>query len=217
MSIAGLTLNNLDLLLIVILFVGVLIGLVRGMMPQLISAVSIWLGLVITLWLYKPFSFRILQGLGIGKTGADTLSFFILLIVFFNAVRLLVNYLSKPPEEKIQKKKSKDDPLAEAAKTTTERFVIGPLNALGGMAMGFILITLWMAIILGAFQFILQDALFEAGVPKPGLTRELKQSMLVRSYFNQVLWVLAQSVDLFIPKNADIFKVVLMKILGTTG
>ncbi len=217
MSIAGFNLNNLDLLLIVILFIGVLVGLVRGVLPQVISAVSIWLGLVITLWLYKPFSFRILQGLGIGKMGADTVSFFILLIVFFNGVRLLVNYLSKPPEEKIQKKQSKDDPLAEAAKTTTERFVIGPLNALGGMVMGFILTTLWMAIILGAFQFILQDALFEAGVPEPGLARELQQSALVRFYFNQVLWAIVQSVDLFIPRNADIFKVVLMKILGTTG
>ena len=167
MSIAGLNLNNLDLLLIVILFVGVLIGLVRGVIPQVISAVSIWLGLVITLWLYKPFSFRILQGLGIGKTAADTLSFFILLIVCFNGVRLLVNYLSKPPEEKIQRKKSKEDPLAEAAKTTTERFVIGPLNALGGMAMGFILITLWMAIILARFSLFFKMPFLKLACQNP--------------------------------------------------
>ncbi len=210
-------LNNLDLLLILILFIGALIGLVRGALAQLISAISIWLGLVVTLWLYKPFSFRILQGIGMSKNSADTLAFFILLIVFFNAVRLLVRYLTVPPEERKRKKKSKEDPLADAAKSATERFVLGPLNALGGVVMGLILTILWVAIVMGALQFILQDAVFEAGVPKPGLARELKQSLLVRSFFNQVLWVLAQSVDFFIPKNADIFRVVLGKILGTTG
>jgi uncharacterized membrane protein required for colicin V production len=209
--------NNLDFALLLLLFIGMLIGMIRGALSQTVSAVSIWLGLVATLWLYKVFSFRILQGLGLARIGADTLAFFILLIVFFNAFRLLVRYLTKPPEEKKKRKKDKDDPLAEAAKSATERFVIGPLNAIGGMAMGFVLTTLWMAIILGVLQFILQDALFEAGVPRPGLARELRQSFLVASYFNQVLWYLSQSVDFFVPRNADIFKTVLAQILGTTG
>lgn len=215
MTIAGL--NNLDLLLIVILFIGALIGLVRGPLPQIISIVSIWLALVVTLWLYKMLSFRILQGLGMGADAADALAFVILLIVSFNGIRLIIRYLTVPPEERKRRKKSKEDPLADAAKSATERFVIGPLSALGGMVMGLILTTLWVAIILGALQFILQDAVFEAGLPKPGLARELKQSVLVASFFNRVLWLLAQSVDFFIPKNADIFKVVLGKILGTTA
>lgn len=213
MSIAGL--NNLDLVLIVILFIGILIGLIRGTLPQVVSAISIWLGLIITLWLYKIFSFRILQGLGLGKTASDTMAFIILLIVFFNVVRLVVRYLTVPPEEKKRKKMSKDDPLVEATKSATERFIIGPLNALGGMAMGFVLTTLWLAVILGVLQFILQDALFEAGVPRPGLARQLRQSFLVHGYFNQILWGLSRSLELFIPSSADIFKVVLIKILGS--
>lgn len=215
MSIAGL--NNLDLALIIILFVGILIGLLRGILPQIVSIISIWLGLVATLWLYKTFSFRILQGLELGKTASDTMAFIILLIVFFNGIRLVVRYLTVPPEEKKRKRMSEDDPLMEATKSATERFVIGPLNAIGGMAMGFALTTLWMAVILGVLQFILQDALFEAGVPRPGLARQLRQSVLVHSYFNQVLWGLSQSVDFFIPKNADIFRTVLARILGTAG
>lgn len=215
MSIAGL--NNLDLALIIILFVGILIGLMRGILPQVVSIISIWLGLVATLWLYKTFSVRILQGLELGQTASDTLAFIILLIVFFNGIRLVVRYLTVPPEERKRKRMSEDDPLLEATKSATERFVIGPLNAIGGMAMGFILITLWMAVILGVLQFILQDALFEAGVPRPGLARQLRQSVLVHAYFNQVLWGLSQSVDLFIPKNADIFRTVLARILGTAG
>ena len=102
-------LNTLDLLLLVILFIGILAGFVRGAISQLVSVVSIWLGLVATLWLYKPLSERILQpevsGFGIAKTPADVLAFVILLLVFFNAFRLLVKYLAVPPEEKKRKKR----------------------------------------------------------------------------------------------------------------
>ena len=217
MVIAGL--NTLDLLLIVILFVGVLIGFIRGAVSQLISAVSIWLGLVVTLWLYKPFSERIIQdSLGIGKVGGDTLAFLILLLVFFNAFRLLVKALSTPPEErKKKKKKDSEDPLAEAAKTTTER-ITGCFNSLGGMAMGFILTTLWIALILGVIQFIFQPT--GTDVPYSGFSRGLVANLrtsTLRPMFNSVLWALSQSVDLFVPKNADIFKVVLRTIIGTTG
>lgn len=200
-------LNTLDFLLILFLFIGMLIGLVRGVMPQVVSLMSIWLGLVVTLWLYKPFSFRILQGVGFAKSTADTLSFLILITVFFNAVRLVVRYLTVPPEERKKKKKDPDDPLAEAAKTATEKYVLGPLKALGGMVLGLVLMTLWLSLILGLLQFIFQDALFEGGaVPRTGLRNELRYSLLVDYYFNPVLWGLAQSVDFFIPKNADIFR-----------
>src|SRR5262245_4122639 len=104
-------LNTLDLLLFVILFVGILIGFVRGAVSQIVSVVSIWLGLVVTLWLYKSLSERILQpdvsGFGMAKTPADVLAFLILLLVFFNAFRLLVKYLAVPPEEKKKKKRKR--------------------------------------------------------------------------------------------------------------
>lgn len=217
MAIAGL--NNLDLLLLVILFIGVLVGFVRGVLPQVISIASIWLGLVTTLWLYKPFSERILRdALGVGKIGGDTLAFLILLMVFFNGFRLIVRALTVPPEERRKKrKKSQDDPLAEAAKTTAERLV-GFVNALGGMVMGFILTTLWIALFLGVLQFIFQPT--GTDVPYSGFTRGLVVNLrtsVLRGMFNNVLWLLSQSVDLFIPKNADIFRVVLQTIIGTTG
>jgi len=91
--------------------------------------------LVVTLWLYKPFSINILQGLGIPTIGSDTMSFLILLFIFVNAFNLGVKALSAPPEERKKKKKSKEDPLAEAAKSASQRFVIGPLNMIGGAVM----------------------------------------------------------------------------------
>lgn len=209
-------LNTLDLLLFVILFVGILIGFVRGAVSQIVSVVSIWLGLVVTLWLYKPLSERILQpdvsGFGMAKTPADVLAFLILLLVFFNAFRLLVKYLAVPPEEKKKKKRKrgKVGPPEDVTPSAYQRFIGGPLNAIGGLAMGLILTTVWLALILGVIQFIFQPT--GTDVPYTGFSRgmvtNLRTSTLL-PLFNRVLFVIVQSVTLFVPRNADILKGVL--------
>ncbi len=211
MDIAGL--NALDLLLIVLLLIGMLLGLTRGALSQIVSAVSIWLGLVATLWLYKTFSFRIFQGLSIGVTASDTLAFLTLLLVFFNAFRLLVKYLTKPPEEKKKKKKSQIDPLAEAAKSASERMA-GIFQLIGGMVMGFVLTTFWLTLILAVIQFIFQPT--ETTIPYTGfaggLVTNIQTSALV-PIFNGLLRALVISLDLFVPRNADILRGVIEKIV----
>jgi hypothetical protein len=206
-------LNTLDLLLLVLLIVGILAGFVRGAVSQLVSVVSIWLGLVATLWLYKPLSVQILQpetsGFGIAKTPADVMAFLVLLLVFFNGFRLLVKYLAVPPEERKKKKRKagKVGPLEEVKPSATQRFITGPLNALGGLAMGLILTTLWLALILGVLQFIFQPT--GTDVPYAGFSRGLVTNLrtsILLPFFNLVLTGLVQSVDLFVPRNADILK-----------
>ena len=204
MEIGGL--NTLDLLLIVILGIGAVVGFMRGIVPQLFSIASIWFGLIVTLWLYKPFSNYILQGLGLPAIGSDTISFLLLFVVFFNLIRLGIKLISTPPEERKLKKKSKDDPLAEAAKSTTQRFVIGPLNLLGGAFLGIILTGLWTAILLGAMQCLFQPTQVTA---TRGISYNLSTSALV-PVFNQILGWLVWSVSFFVPKNATILK----KVLG---
>ena len=218
------SLNNLDFILIILLFVGVMVGFTRGAVSQLISLISIWLGLVATLWLYKPLSNYILQDVfvdfGIGETGSDTAAFLLFLFVFFGAFRILLKYLAVPPEERTRRRRRRDteDPLAEAAKTTSQR-AAGCFNAIGGMVMGFILTTLWLALLLGVLQFIFQPT--STDVPYSGffngLVINLRGSVLVHSLFNPVLWLLARSLSLFIPKNADIFESVLSRLAGTAG
>lgn len=222
MNIAGL--NTLDLILIVLLFIGVLMGFIRGGVSQIISMVSIWLGLVATLWLYKPLSNYIFQDVlidfGIGETGSDTVAFLLLLFVFFGAFRILIKYVAVPPEERRKKRKRKDteDPLAEAAKTTSQR-VAGCFNAIGGMAMGFLLTSLWLALLLGVLQFIFQPT--GTNVPYTGffngLVSNLRSSVLVHSWFNPMLLLLYRSLSLFIPSGANIFETVLSKLVGTAG
>jgi uncharacterized membrane protein required for colicin V production len=205
--------NALDFLLLFILFIGVMVGVMRGVLPQLFSLISIWLGLVATLWLYQLFSFNILQGLGIPAIGSDTMSFLILLIVFVTIVNLLVKSLSTPPEERKRKKKSKDDPLAFVGASATQRFVIGPLNFIGGAVMGLLLTTLWAALVLGAMQFIFQPTEVPVGVGfTANMTNQLRGSLTV-PWFNKVLYVLNQSVTWFVPPSADFLR----KVLGFIG
>jgi hypothetical protein len=217
MEFAGL--NTLDLLLLLLLFVGMMIGFVRGAVSQIVSMVAIWLGLVVTLWLYQILSERIIREvLPIGKIGGETLAFMFLLAIFFVGFNIIIKKLAVPPEEKKKKrKKDTEDPLAEAAKSTSER-VTGCVNAIGGIAMGLLFTVLWLALLLGVLQFIFQDT--GTQVPYTGFSRGLVTGMrtsLLMPWFNWVLWGLATSLRLFIPKNADMFEVVLQQILGTTG
>jgi len=212
MQIAGL--NTLDLLFLVMLGLGILFGLMRGVIPQLISLFSIWLALVATLWLYKPFSVHILQGLGIPEVGSDTLAFLILIIIFSNAFRFIIKALSTPPEERKRKRMPKEDSVVQTAKSTTERFIIGPLNLIGGAIMGVVLTSLWIALIMGLVQFIFQPSdvpLDQYGASFRRIVVQLRTSALL-PFFNELLVLLSRSVSLFIPRNADIFNKILQYI-----
>jgi hypothetical protein len=84
--------------------------------------------------------------------------------------------------------------------------------------MGLVLTMLWIALLLGVIQFIFQPT--GTDVPYTGFSRGLVSNLrtsTLRPIFNSVLWALSQSVDLFIPENADIFRVVLQKIISTPG
>jgi hypothetical protein len=219
------SLNALDLFLIVVVFVGLIIGFIRGLAPQLVSLASIWFGLLVSLWLYRPFSNNILQGVAQkmfernAKIGSDTLAFLIMLIICFHTIRLIVRYLTKPPEEKVQKGKKKKGvvgPVDAPPPTAMQRLVIGPLTAIGSMALGIILTVLWTSIILGAIQFF--TGAFEAGgVARPGLVGQLNSAFLV-PYFNRVLRLLVLSVSLFeIWPEPNILEQVVDKVFAAPG
>lgn len=215
MSIAGL--NLLDYLLIFILFLGAVVGFLRGAVPQIISLASIWLGLLGSLWLYRPLSDNILQGLDFPKTGSDTMAFLILLVIFFHAIRLIVKSLTVPPEEKKKKPRRRGKVGVEEeqfVKTATQRYITGPLQAFGGIFMGIVLTALWTALILGVFQFLLQVNVSEAteggaASAGSGLSAMLRTSGLL-FYFNQILRLVVRSVSLFvIDSGPNILEVVI--------
>jgi uncharacterized membrane protein required for colicin V production len=195
--------NTLDLLLIFIVFIGGLIGLLRGIGPQLMSAASIWLALLAALWTYRILSVNIfLESEMFGKTSADALSFMIMFLVFFHSIRLVIRYLTKPPENRKKKvsRKGKVGPIEETPPSPVQRFIVGPIMALGGAVLGVILTVVWTAIILGVLQFFFQVDVTEAtgvSVPGSGIVNQLQSSTLV-PFFNLVLFYLVKSLDLFV-------------------
>lgn len=192
-------LNSFDLILIILLFIGLLIGFVRGIGPQATSLASIWFGLLIALYLYRPFSNYILQGLEWSKILSDTLSFLAMLFVSFHSVRLIVRYLTKAPEDKVRpiKRKGVVGPVNPPKPTLFKRLVVGPVGTIVSMGLGLLLTILWAAIFLGIMQFFFQTGAFDEGTAQPGLVNQLQSSALV-PYFNRVLWLLVRSLSLFV-------------------
>lgn len=195
--------NTLDLLLIFILFIGGLVGMLRGIGPQLTSVASIWLALLAALWTYGLLSTNIFIESGFfNKTSADSLAFMIMFLAFFHSIRLVIRYLTKPPEEKKKKpqRKGKVGPIEETPPSIMQRFVVGPIMTLGGALLGVILTAVWTAIIMGVLQFFFQVDVSQAGavaVPGQGLVNQINTSALV-PYFNQILLYLVKSLDLFV-------------------
>lgn len=210
--------NALDMLLLIFLFIGLLVGFVRGAWPQLISLGSIWLGLLGAHWLYKLLSINIVRSF-FDRNVSDAISFSILLIVMFFVIRLIVKALTSAPEVagKKKKKKNPQDPLNEARPSFRERFIVGPLSAAGGLVMGLVLTTVWIAIILGVLQFWSEiEASDVPGVEVSGLglVSQLQGSYLI-FYFNRVLWLIVQSIVIFVDPvdpTADILRRVVSTI-----
>jgi hypothetical protein len=101
-------LNILDMLLLFILFVGGLVGMLRGIGPLLMSAASFWLALLGSLWTYKLLSIHIFQESEIFNViTSDAMAFMIMFVVFFNVIRLIIKFLTTPPEEKRRKSAKK--------------------------------------------------------------------------------------------------------------
>ncbi|MCG3208300.1 MAG: hypothetical protein FOGNACKC_01903 [Anaerolineae bacterium] len=197
MSILGL--NTLDLLLIFILFIGGLVGMLRGIGPQLTSVASIWLALLAALWTYRLLSVNIFIESGyFNKVSADSLAFVVMFLFFFHAIRLVIRYLTKPPEERKKKpqRKGRVGPVEEAPPSLVQRFIIGPIMTLGGAILGVVLTALWTAIILGVLQFFFQVDISQAGAGQ-GLVNQMNSSTLVPQ-FNQILLYLVKSLDLFV-------------------
>ncbi len=214
--------NTLDLLLLFILFMAAIVGMLRGVGPQLMSAASIWLALLASLWTYRLLSVNIFIESGwFNKIGADAMSFMIMFIVCFHSIRLVIRYLTKPPEEKKKKpqKKGRVGPAEEVHASPVQRFIVGPIMYVSGALLGIFITALWLAIILGVMQFFFQVNLAEnsgASATGQGLVVQMQSSSLM-PYFNRILWLLVKSLDLFmLDKSADILKNVVCTVFANS-
>jgi hypothetical protein len=96
----------LDYLLIFFLVLGTVWGLLRGAGRLLISLFSLYVGLILSLWLYRPLA-NYLRSLlpGMSVNGSEALAFVFLLLVLVNGFAFFTEYFSTPPEERKRKKR----------------------------------------------------------------------------------------------------------------
>ncbi|GAB4543637.1 MAG: hypothetical protein Kow0063_36970 [Anaerolineae bacterium] len=192
-------LNALDFLLIFFLLVGALWGLIRGAGRLLIGLFSLYVGLVVTLLLYRPLAnfFRdLLPAMSI--QGSQALAFVALLFVLVNGISFLTRSLSTPPEERRRKQRGE---LQEAVARGGQRFLAGPINQLAGLLLGIVVAVVWISLILAVLQFSLGYGLPVGGGAAATFRRQLESSTLV-PLFNYVLSLIYLAVSFWIPGDA---------------
>jgi uncharacterized membrane protein required for colicin V production len=202
--------NALDYLLLFFLLVGGLWGLLRGAGRLLIGLFSLYVGLVLSLLLYRPLAnfFRdLLPGMSI--TGSQSLAFVFLLLALVNGFNFLTRYFATPPEERRHKERGQ---VEEAVTKGGQRFLTGPLNQLGGLLVGFVVTIVWISLLLAIFQFAVK-----AGWPAGNRTRlaiqgQMSASVLV-PVFNYALSRIYLSVKIWVPGDVpSIFAGLLQQI-----
>jgi hypothetical protein len=188
--------NALDFLLILFLFIGAAWGVMRGAGKLLIGLFSLYVGLVISLLLYQRlgnFFRQLLPEMSV--SGSQSLAFVVLLLVFVNGFSFLTRYFTTPPEER---KRSSRGAVEETVSRGGQRFLVGPLNTLLGLALGLVVTTVWMSLILGVVQFFFRSGVAVGGRGLGAMHVQLNNSALV-PWFNYFLQRIYWSVSIWVP------------------
>jgi len=191
--------NPFDILVVVLLVIGIIYGAIRGAGRQIMGLFSAWLGLVICLWLYRPFSRNILMGLFAKAAGNsqgsnavfDTFSFIMLLILFAAILQFIFIQTTKSPEEKTD---TSGKTFIEKAQ---QKSPLSALNILGGLLTGFIVTMVWLSIFLAPIQFVVLAAR-SGGSFVTGLRVAMSSSALL-PFFKQTLTLIYLTIQPFTP------------------
>ncbi len=186
----------LDYMLVFFLILGTVWGLLRGATRLLITLFSLYVGLIISLWLYRPLA-NYLRSLLVGMsiTGSEALAFVFLLLILVNGFAFFTEYFSTPPEERRRKKRGE---VEEAVTQTGRRFITGPLSQLGGLVVGFVVTVVWISLLLAVLQFVVQTEWPVANGARFTFQGELATSTL-KPTFNEVLVLIYRSVRIWVP------------------
>ena len=201
--------NALDYLLILFLLVGATWGMTRGAGRLLIGLFSLYVGLVISLLLYQRLGnfFRQLVP-AMSASGSQSLAFVVLLLAFVNGFSFLTRYFTTPPEER---KPSSRGAVEETVSRGWQRFFVGPLNTLLGLALGLIVTTVWMTLLLAVLQFFFRSGVSFGGRGLGTLHSQLNSSTLL-PWFNYVLARIYWSVSIWMPSGVpDLFANLLLQ------
>jgi hypothetical protein len=195
--------NWVDLLLFLIVIGTMLWGMFRGAVRQLIGLLGLYVAIVASLWLYP--SLAILVGRlmpKLSESGRETVAFLFLFIFTSNVVSATVRFAVVPPspEERKRKKPPGKEGVTGALAKTTQRFILAPLNLLGGMVFAFISVCVWISLVTGVLRY----GLAVPWLAYDGIRAFVFQGILesgLADLFDQVLYIVYASVSPWVPRT----------------
>ena len=188
--------NAFDFLLIFFVILGATWGVIRGAGRLMIGFFSLYVGLVVSILLYRPLAnwFRDLVP-AMSIEGSQSLAFILLLLVFVNGISFLTRFLGTPPEER---RRTHRGQVEEALAQGSRRFITGPLNQLIGLLVGIVVTIVWLSLILAVLQYSLRSGVPGLGGTANALRAQIGASQLV-PWFNVVLGRVYWSVSFWVP------------------
>ncbi len=191
--------NMLDYLLVLLLLVGTFGGVMQGIGRLLIDLLSLYIGLVASLLLYRPLGqfFRELLP-AMSTSGSQALAFAFLMVLIVGGLSFVGRFVSKPPEEK--KRSGNQDLEFTENKRSCRDLALRVVSQVGGLIVGFIVAVVWISLFLAVLQFLLSVGADTAvrGGAGGNIRRQLQTSALV-PIFNYVVYLIYRAVRFWLP------------------
>ena len=192
--------NWVDLLLFLIVVGTMLWGMFRGVVRQLIGLLGLYVAIVASLWLYPGLAVLIGRLLpNLTPNVQATIAFLFLFTLISNIFSaLLRSLLVIPPEER--KLKKPRGGMKEAMSKTAQRFILAPLNLLGGMVFAFISVCVWISLIMAVLRYALAVPWLAYDGVRAFVLQGILESRL-SGLFDQVLYIAYSSVSPLVPRT----------------
>jgi uncharacterized membrane protein required for colicin V production len=191
--------NGFDFLIFAGLLLGALLGFFQGVLRMVINLVSLYLAVVVAIFLYRPMATGLtIIAPNMSQNARETLSFTIILLIIVNVVGFTARDLTIDP------KPAKQGVVADVERSLigrlTRRFIISPVNHLGGLGFGFIVTCVWIGLGIILLSFVLQERWPGYDDIRRLLVSGLKTSAMA-PYFAQVVAIINSTVQIWTPSG----------------
>lgn len=184
--------NPFDLLVAMIFLVGLFYGVFNDAFKQMFGLVKTWLGLIVALWLYNPFSEHILQGIW-PDTAPIILDCFALLLLIL-AYGVLWQIGAAFRAEIHAYRRTSYVPIIQKMNTLDqEDHFEKTMKVAGGMLMSLVSTTIWISLGTVAMRQLL------VLIPLGSSVQQHVDTAAVTPYVYEIVLLIYSSVALFVP------------------
>ncbi len=189
-----------DPLVFLIVIGAMLWGMFRGAVRQFIGLLGLYVAIVASLWFYPNLAILVGKLMpNISQSGRETVAFLFLFILVSNIVSAMVRSIFVTPPEERKRKKPRGG-MTEAMAKTVQRFILAPLNLLGGMAFALISACVWISLVLALLRYSLAVPWLAYDGVRVFMFQGLLESNLA-SIFDRILQIVYAAVSPWVPNT----------------